>query len=153
MQGYVWVIHHYDIDVHDQLQQLRPKSIPEIAAAHMVIRGCWLCRIHAAAVLQMMNLLVHAGLIEDGVLEGITMLACYISGTILMLQVVRLVNFTGIDAAPCQLAGISLESPGDLTSALWTQTSNGPQRYNHQTHPRIAHMKNEDCPFTGWLKR
>ena len=37
------------------------------------------CRVHAASVLQMMHMLIHAGLMDDGVLEGITMFACYLS--------------------------------------------------------------------------
>ncbi|KAK9837615.1 hypothetical protein WJX74_001448 [Apatococcus lobatus] len=36
-------------------------------------------RVHAASVLQMMHMLIHAGLMEDGVLEGITMFACYLA--------------------------------------------------------------------------
>lgn len=37
-------------------------------------------RVHAASVLQMMHMLIHAGLMGDGVLEGITMFACYLAG-------------------------------------------------------------------------
>ncbi len=37
-------------------------------------------RIHAASVLQMMHMLIQAGLYGDGVLEDITMFACYMSG-------------------------------------------------------------------------
>ena len=37
-------------------------------------------RIHAACVLQMMHLILHNGLIQQGVLDGVSMLACYLSG-------------------------------------------------------------------------
>ena len=37
-------------------------------------------RIHAASVLQMIHLLIHNGLTQKGILDGITMLACYHSG-------------------------------------------------------------------------
>ena len=39
-----------------------------------------LCRTHAASVLQMMHVLMHNGLIEQGILDGITMPACYMAG-------------------------------------------------------------------------
>ncbi|KAK9822974.1 hypothetical protein WJX74_010416 [Apatococcus lobatus] len=39
-------------------------------------------RSHAASVLQMMHLLIHNGLIQQGILDGITMLACYFAAII-----------------------------------------------------------------------
>ncbi|KAK9850625.1 hypothetical protein WJX84_003967 [Apatococcus fuscideae] len=39
-------------------------------------------RTHAASVLQMMHVLMHNGLIEQGILDGITMLACYMAACI-----------------------------------------------------------------------
>ncbi len=37
-------------------------------------------RIHAACVLHMMHLLLHNGPIQQGVMDGVSMLACYLSG-------------------------------------------------------------------------
>ncbi|KAK9822894.1 hypothetical protein WJX74_001716 [Apatococcus lobatus] len=39
-------------------------------------------RTHAACVLQIMHLLVHNGLIQQGILDGITMLACYVAAAL-----------------------------------------------------------------------
>ncbi|KAK9866452.1 hypothetical protein WJX84_006164 [Apatococcus fuscideae] len=36
-------------------------------------------RVHAASVFHMMHLLIHNGLIQQGVLDGITMLGCYLA--------------------------------------------------------------------------
>ena len=47
------------------------------------------CRIHAASVLQVTHLLIHNGLIQQGILDGITMLACYISGMIVLPRILR----------------------------------------------------------------
>lgn len=41
---------------------------------------CAFIRSHAASVLQMTHLLIHNGLIQQGILDPITMLACYFAG-------------------------------------------------------------------------
>lgn len=56
----------------DGCEQAAPLPLHATDAEHA-------CRVHAASVLHMMHMLMCAGLMEDGVLEGITMLACYLS--------------------------------------------------------------------------
>lgn len=41
------------------------------------------CRSHAASVLQIMHVLIHSGLIQQGILDGITMFACYFAGKLM----------------------------------------------------------------------